>query len=130
MQCRVGEAFDIERVQRDLPVQQGDGHAVGKAVIGGLPRVRMPLFRIASDDFNGHIIAADFNVCDAWKCIDSFYFKQLLSDRQSSFHCRLRVILHRVLFDIGIQDLERDRLRWSLSRLQRAEARTVPTRVS
>ena len=41
-------------------LQQSDGHAIGKTVIGGLSGPRTPLFRITSNDLDRNIIAADF----------------------------------------------------------------------
>src|SRR5690242_6445435 len=78
-------------------------------MISSLSRAGAPLFRIASDDFNGDIIATNFDVCDCCKRIDPFYFEHVRSDGQSSLYCRLRVILHGIPFNVGIENLEWDR---------------------
>ena len=92
-----------------MPIQQSDGHAIGKTVIGGFPRLGMPLLRISPDNLDRHIIAANFDLDDLLEGLRSLGFQQFLPDDERGFNRCLGMVFHGVLLDIRIKDLEGDR---------------------
>ena len=75
-------------------------------MVRGFSRLRTPFFRVAPDDLNRHIIAADLHLGDAGEALKSLRLHQLIPDDKRRFHRRLGVILHWVMFDVGVQDHE------------------------
>ena len=79
-------------------------------MVGRFPRRGLPLFRIASDNFDGDVVAADL---DIGYLIDpglSFCRQQLRSQRQCGFDGALCVVFHGEVFDAGLQNFEGHRL--------------------
>ena len=62
-----------------------------------------------SDDLDRDVIAADFDLSDRRKRLFPFCLKHLFTHDEGSFNRRLRVILDRIMLDVGVQDLERRR---------------------
>src|SRR6185437_5073650 len=90
-----------------MTVEQSRCDAIGETMISRLPRGRLPFFRIAPDDFDGHVITPDLNIYDMIDSTSSFYFHQFIAKCDGSLDRSLRVILDRVMLDIGIENLER-----------------------
>ena len=94
-------------MQRDATIQQRHRDAIGEAVIGRFARRRMPLLRIAPDNFDCDIVTADFNLAQALDFIGPLRLDHLRSQGQRRFDRSLGMVFHREMFDVGIENLER-----------------------
>ena len=107
MQSRILEPLRSERPDGHRPVQQGDGDAIREAVVGGLPRPWTPLRLIPSDNLDRHAIAADLHLGHSCERPGSFRIQHLLPDEERRLDRGLRMVFHRVVFNVCLEDLER-----------------------
>ena len=91
------QAFGGELLGRDLAVDEGDGRAVGKAVVGRLAGLRAPLLGVLADDLDGRAEGGDLDRADARRVADLAAQLEGRGDR------RLAVILGGHELDRGLR---------------------------